>query len=339
MESLPSCARISGVTTSLWLAACVAALALLAGCGSSDRLPPAAEPAQAPPLRESPAGIVVPVGHKPEGLAYDPVTGLLAVGLKDPDRLALVDGRTGQVVRRIALPGSPRHLKLAAPGGPVLVPAEPADELLAVSLPAGRIRATRVGRAPHDAAAAGRSVFVADELGGTVSVMRNRRHVGTLDAPVQPGGVAASPDGRYVGVVGVRERALEVFDARTLRPAGKVHVGIGPTHVVGGGGRFFIVDTSGNGLIEVRQHPLRVHRRTHLEGAPYGIAQDPVRRRYWVTLTAKNRVAELTDHRVLRSFPTVRQPNSVAVDTSTGRVFVASRKEGTLQLLDPGPWP
>lgn len=325
------------MTTSLRLTAGVAALALLAGCGSSDRLPPAAEPAESPALGESPAGIVVRVGHKPEGLAFDPMTRLVAVGLKDPDTLALVDGRTGQVVRRIALPNSPRHLKLAAPGGPVLVPAERADHLLEVSLPAGRIRAIHVGRGPHDAAAAGRSVFVADERGGTVSVVRDGRRVATLEAPVQPGGVAASSDGRYVGVVGVRERALEVFDARTLRPAGKVHVGLGPTHVVGGGGRFFVVDTSGNGLIEVRQHPLRVHRRTHLQGAPYAIAQDPVRRRYWVTLTARNRVVELTDHRVLCSFPTVRQPNSVAVDTTTGRVFVASRKDGTLQLLDPRP--
>jgi DNA-binding beta-propeller fold protein YncE len=49
-------------------------------------------------------------------------------------------------------------------------------------------------------------------------------------------------------------------------------------------------------------------------------------------------VAELTDRRVLRTFPTVRQPNSVAVDPRTGRVFVASRKDGVLQLFDPPPY-
>jgi hypothetical protein len=87
----------------------------------------------------------------------------------------------------------------------------------------------------------------------------------------------------------------------------------------------------------VRFEPLRVHRRTHLAGTPYGIALDTARRRYWVTLTALNQVAELTDHRVLRRFPTVRQPNSVAVDARSGRVFVASRTEGTLQFFDPPP--
>jgi DNA-binding beta-propeller fold protein YncE len=52
-------------------------------------------------------------------------------------------------------------------------------------------------------------------------------------------------------------------------------------------------------------------------------------------LTAENRLVELTDRRALRTFPTVRQPNSVAVDPTTGRVFVASRRTGTVQLFDP----
>jgi DNA-binding beta-propeller fold protein YncE len=317
--------------------ALAAALGAAACGGSSDRLAPAAEPARSPPLDQQPAGRVVAVGHKPEGLAFDPVTGLLAVGLTNPDRLALVDRDTGRVTRRIRLPESPRHLKLAAPGGPVLVPAERANAIVEVSLPSGRPRPTRVGRFPHDVARAHGRLFVGDELGHTLSVVERGQRIETLPAPRQPGGVAAIADRDHVGVVGVRERALEVFDARTLEPVGKVSVGIGPTHVVGAGERFFVVDTRGDALLEVRLDPLRVHRRTHVGGAPYGIALDTVRRRYWVTLTAENQVAELTDHRVLRRFPTVRQPNSVAVDPRTGRVFVASRKDGTLQFFDPRP--
>ena len=310
---------------------------LVACGGSSSRLPPAAEPAHSPPLERTPAGRVVAVGHKPEGLAFDAATGLLAVGLANPDRLALVDGATGRTVRRVRLPESPRHLTLAAPGGPVLVPAERADTIVEVALPRGRLRTTRAGRFPHDAARASGRLFVGDELGDTLSVVEKGRLLKKLPAPRQPGGVAATADARYIGVVGVRERALELFDTRTLDAAGKVSVGIGPTHLVGGGGRFFVVDTRGNALLEVRLHPLRVHRRTQLGGTPYGVAVDTERRRFWVTLTARNEVAELTDHRVLRRFPTVRQPNSVAVDPRSGRVFVASRKDGTLQLFDPPP--
>ena len=305
---------------------------------------------------------MVPVGHKPEGLAFDRRTGLLAVALTRPDRLALVDGRSGRTVRRVRLPGAARHLALARPGGPVLVPAEDTDQLVTVSLPGGRrratgagrrphatvsfaggrVRATRVGRQPHAAVAArgpaaGGRVFVGNERGSSVSVLEDGRELRRLNAPVGPGGLAATRGG-VVAVVGVRERAIELFDANTLTSRGRIPVGLGPTHVAARGSRFFVVDTRGNGLVEIHTDPLRVHRRTHLEGAPYGIAFDPRRRRFWVTLTASNRVAELTDRRLLRTFPTVRQPNSVAVDPVTGRVFVASRKDGVLQLFDPPPY-
>ncbi len=316
------------------------AAALLAGCGGSGSgLTPAAEPARSPPLAVAPAGRVVDVGHKPEGLAFDTRTGLLAVGLTNPDQLALVDGRSGRTMRRVPLAGAPRHLSLARPGGPVLVPAEKADELLEVALPGGGLRpAARVGRNPHDAVAAHGRVFVGNERGASVSVVEHGRQVRVLDAPVGPGGLAVTAGGTLVAVVGVRERELEVYHARSLRPAGTIPVGLGPTHLAARGDRLFVVDTRGDALLEVRTNPPRVHRRTHLAGAPYGIAYDPRRRRFWVTLTKLNRVAEITDRHVLRTFPTVRQPNSVAVDPRTGRVFVASRKDGTLQLLDPPPY-
>jgi DNA-binding beta-propeller fold protein YncE len=316
----------------------VAAVAMGAGCGgSSEELPPPPEPARSPPLKGRPAGRVLRVGHKPEGLALDPATGILAVGLRDPDALALVDSRRGRVLRRIRLPAAPRHLQLARPGGPVLVPAERANALVEVSLPSGGTRITRVGRQPHDAAAASGRIFVGDERGNTVSVVQGGRAVRTLEAPAAPGGVAATTDGRYVGVVAVRERVLRVLDVPTLRRVGQASVGVGPTHVVAGLRRFFVVDTRGEALLEVRLRgglPV-VHRRTHLAGSPYGVALDPRRGRFWVTLTGRNRVAELTDRRVVRTFPTVREPNTVAVDARTGRVFVTGRHEGTLQSFDP----
>jgi len=310
---------------------------VLAGCGSGSSLVPAAEPAHSPRLETRPAGRVLHVGHKPEGLAFDRRTGLLAVGLANPDRLALVDARSGRVLRRVALPESLRHLQLARPGGPVLVPAERAGLLVEVSLPAGRTRAVRVGDHPHDAAASGSREFVGNERGQTLSVVEHGEQERVLDAPAGPGGVAATRSG-LVAVVGVRSRTLALFDARTLRALGEIDVGLGPTHVVARGSRLFVVDTRGDALLEVLTGPLRVHRRTHLAGTPYGIAYDAAHRRFWVTLTALNRVAELTDRRLLRTFPTVRQPNSVAVDPATGRVFVASRRDGTLQILDPPPY-
>jgi DNA-binding beta-propeller fold protein YncE len=334
-EAESSVRSTAGVRRVLLPIACVLAAS---GCGGSgDGLAPAAEPARSPPPDARPAGRIVPVGNKPEGLAFDRRTGLLAVALRRPARLALVDGHSGRTVRRVRLPGAARHLALAHAGGPVLAPAEDADELVAVSLPGGRLGATPVGRQPHAAVAAGGRFFAGNERGRSVSVVERGREVRRLEAPVGPGGLAATRGG-VVAVVGVRERAIDAFDANTLRSLGRIPVGLGPTHVVARGKRFFVVDTRGNGLIEILMDPLRVHRRTHLEGAPYGIAFDPERRRFWVTLTASNRVAEVTDRRLLRTFPTVRQPNSVAVDPESGRVFVAGRREGVLQMFDPPPY-
>jgi DNA-binding beta-propeller fold protein YncE len=302
-------------------------------------LPPAAEPAPAPPLAERPAGRVVPVGSKPEGAVADPVTGLVAVGLREPDELALVDGRTGEVTKRVRLPGAPRHLQLASGGGPVLVPAERADALARVTLPTGAARSVPVGIFPHDATQAGGRIFVGDERGNTLSVIDGDR-VRSVPIATQPGGLAAIDGGRAVAVVSVRQRVVEVYDTDTLEQLGSAPAGAGPTHVIAGSqGRFYVADTAGDGLLVFETRPeLRLSRRVALLGSPYGVTVDRERARLWVTLTARNELVELSGGarpRVLRTFPAVRQPNTVAVDPATGRVFVTGRVEGVLQLFDP----
>lgn len=239
-----------------------------------------------------------------------------------------------RVLRRVRLPEAPRHLALAAAGGPVIVPAEKSNQLVEVALPSGDVRVTAVGDTPHDAAVVGKRIFVGDELGHTMTVLEGGRRIARLPVPRQPGGVVATWDRRAVAVVGVGERALELFDARSLRSLGRIPIGIGPTHVIAEPGRLFVVDTRGDALLEVRTDPLRIVKRRSLRGAPYGVAYDAQRRRLWVTLTATNDVAQLPGP---KRVPTVRQPNSVAVDERSGRVFVASRKDGTLQAFDPSP--
>jgi DNA-binding beta-propeller fold protein YncE len=317
-------------------------LAGAAGCGSVTfvgDLPPAAEPASSGPLTERPAGRVVPVGFKPEGVVADPVTGLVAVGLREPDELALVDGRSGEVARRVRLPGAPRHLQLAGDGGPVLVPAERADALTRVSLPRGVPDSVPVGMFPHDATRAGGRIFVGDEHGNTLSVIDGDQARG-FPIATQPGGLAPIDGGRAVAVVSVRERVVELYDTETLELLDSAPAGAGPTHVIAGSqGRFYVADTAGDGLLVFETRPeLRLTRRVALLGSPYGVTVDRVRARLWVTLTAANELVELSGGarpRVLRTFPTVRQPNTVAVDPATGRVFVTGKAEGVLQLFDP----
>jgi len=322
--------------------ALVLLLALLAGCGSAPReeLPPAAEPASSPPPAAKPDGRLVPVGFKPEGIVADPRTGLVAVGLRSPDELALVDGASGTVEQRVPLPAAPRHLALERDGGPVLVPAEDADELLRVSLPGGALDTLPTGREPHDAAAAGERVFVADEFAHTLTVFEADRPVSRLRVALQPGGVTPLDQGRQVAVVSVRERVVEVFDVESGRRTGRAGAGVGPTHAVSDGGNYlFVTDTSGDALLVYHLRPrLELIRRYPLRGSPYGIAIDNRRHRMFVTQTALNQLTELIvggRPSLVRRYATPRQPNTVAVDEATGRVFVTGKVDGVVQLLDP----
>jgi len=313
----------------------------LAACGSSKELPPSPEPASAPTTAEQPAGRVVRLGGAPEGAILDPGADLLAVALRRPAALALVDPASGKLDRRVALPGAARHLQLVGPGAPVLVTAEDADRLIEVTLPKGRTTSIPVGRQPHDATAAAGRIFVGNELGDTVSVIERGQVIRTLPAPVHPGGLAVPAPG-LVGVVAVKERKLALYDARRLRELGRVDAGVGPTHIVGDGrGRLFVVDTQGDAVLVYRTRPqLALESRTYVAGMPYGIAVDPGRNRLYVTTTSTNRIVDLAlrgNHPPIAvdSYPSVRQPNTVAIDPRSGRLFVLGRSGGELQIITP----
>jgi DNA-binding beta-propeller fold protein YncE len=310
------------------------------GCGEGvPSLPPAAEPARSPPLTAPPAGETVALlGGLVEGLAVDPRTRLAAAITRDPQALTLVELDSGLIARRVPLPAVGRHLELARPGGPVLVPVEGADVLITVPLPDGPPLQTPVGDFPHDVAVAGARAFVADEMGDTITVVERGEAVRTVEAPVQPGGIVVG--GGYVAVVAVAERVLRTYDPRTLESLGEVSAGVGPTHVVAAGSRAFVADTGGDAVLELRLGPApELVRRTAVAGAPYGLALDRRRDRLWVTLTARNEVVEYSIAagrlREIARHPSVRQPNTVAVDPETGDVLVAGKAGvGPLQRIE-----
>jgi DNA-binding beta-propeller fold protein YncE len=285
-----------------------------------------------------PAGSRVRVGASPEGIVVDPRAGVVVVAVRDPAALVLLGARSGRVLRRVQIAAAPRHLELAGPSGPVLVPTEPVDELIELSLPRATLRSIPVGSHPHDAAEVARRVFVGDEFGRSVSVLAGSRVVAQIRGFVQPGGLAAVGGG--VAVVDVRADTLTLIDARSLHVLGSAAGGQGPTHVVAEDGRLFVADTRGNAVLSYETRPrLRLVSRLALPGTPYGIAIDRERRRLWLTLTATNELVELAiDRRSPRridSYPTDRQPNTIAVDPSDGRVFVADAGPGVVQLIDP----
>ena len=120
------------------------------------------------------------------------------------------------------VPGFARHLQLAAPGGPVLVPVESINALIRIDLPDGRAEPLILtGTVPHDATQAPNgAVFVANEHGGTVSVVHGDDIVKVFTDSVQPAGLA--PVGDLVGLIDVRKNDLTIYDAASLTIVGSV---------------------------------------------------------------------------------------------------------------------
>ena len=298
-------------------------------------LPPPAEPGDAPAARtDLPGAITALPGGEPEGAVVDPKTGILAVALRAPDRVALLDpsGR----VRDGAVPGAARHLVSGGPGV-VLVPSEDRGTLLQLQLPEGRVTGSiPVGSQPHDAVPTPAGIAVTNEFGGSVALARPGQPVATAGGLVQPGGLTAT--GGRIAVVDVRTNSLHVLDT-SLRTVAVLPAGRGPSHVRPiDGNRVAVADTRGHAVLtyQITGTP-RQTGTTPVPGRSYGLATDPARGLVYTTMADRNEVLRLrvdADGRLVdpRSLPTVAQPNSVAVDPS-GTVFVVGQRGAQVQRL------
>ncbi|HEY2088271.1 MAG TPA: hypothetical protein VGH54_19920 [Mycobacterium sp.] len=341
---------------------CFLAIGLLViGCSSDARSPapvtastravtPAAEPATAGAPAVPPTGKMVPLGNAPEGIVVG-MSGVGAVAVRNPNGIKLIDADTGVVRQTVPTVGAARHLSLAGPNGPVLVPLESSDELCELSLADGRVTLTAagVGRQPHDAVrTAGGTIVVTNELGGGVVFVRDAAVVGSLSAgPVQPGGVAALGD--YAAVADVQGNGVWVYDGTTGRLLAHGPLGSKLTHAVAlSGDLAAFADTDGGAVFIERIDPqLAQIAKVDAPGKPYGLAYDAARRRLYVTLTSSNLmrlidVSDATQPRILGDVPTVQQPNSVAVDPRSGDVLVTGSAPGgrsSLQIVTPALLP
>lgn len=313
----------------------------IAGCGgaTSPEFGPAAEPAESPPITMKPAGKVVSIGAGAEGLVFDETSDSVALGLREDYRLAFVDPAEMTIETQVPIPNPVRHLAVS-PDGVVAVPAESANTVFEISAARGVVAEVPAGEHPHDAVFADGKLFTADEFSDTVSVISDGEEVESLPAPVQPGGIAATGN-RFLALIAVSERVLQVYDARSNEVLGKVDAGTGPTHIETLGQDAFVADTEGDVIRRFRigSEPVETAQVT-APGTPYGIAVDPRRKRLWVTLTATNRLngysVDGPEMKKFASYPTIRQPNSVTVDPGSGDVFIASRTEGQLERISPG---
>lgn len=297
----------------------------------------AAEPATAPQTTTAPAGTTHEVAPGPQGIVYDKLTNSLAVAVHDPYRLLVLDPTTLRTKLAVRLPGQARHLQVSHAGGTALVGSETASTLVEVDLRTGSARSTKVQRHPHDAAGvANGDVLVGNELSGSMSVVRGGKVVHTFSDLRQPGGVIAA--GSTAAVVDVRGYTVTTYDLRTMKRTGRIAAGAGPTHgVLVRPDTIVVTDTRGGHVLVDTLHPLKQVGSLRLAGSPYGLAADPASGTAWVTLTGKNELVGLdvsgSTPEVIARYPTVRQPDTVAVAPGAKTLWVAGTHDGVVQRI------
>jgi DNA-binding beta-propeller fold protein YncE len=314
---------------------------LIAACGTAGNARPGvvpATPASAPLGGPGPVGTVDPLGAPATGVVVDPRTRTVAVALVDPPRLLL--RAPAAPPRQVPLPGPAADLVLAAEGGPLLVPVAAPGSLIRVPLDGGVPERTDLGGSAHGAVAVGGFTVVA--LGDRLEVLDGTRLrttiSGFLDAthvvPVGP------PDVTKVGVLDQGRTAVSVVDLSSGATSAALRAGNGAAGAVADRfGRMLVTDVRDGELLAFAGDPPVLRQRFPLPGAPYGLAYDGRRDLAWVTLTARNEVVGLDvaggEPVVVYRFPTVHQPDAVAVDPVSGRVYVVSASGAGLQVIDP----
>ncbi len=322
-------------------AAALLVAGLVAGCGNggepqhnSPLLP--AGPATAPRDGPAPAGTVLALGAPGAAVVVDPRTATVATALSDPPRLSL-SRLDGTALRQVPLPGPAAALALAAEGGPLLVSVAAPGSVVRVPLDGGAPSATDVDGVPRGAVMVGDRIVVA--LGERLLVIEG----GKLQRTVPGFADAASltPAGLKVGVLDRARTAVSLVDPVSGEVGPALRAGNGAVSAVADRfGRMLVTDVRDGELLAFGGDPLLLRQRFPLPGAPYGLAYDGRRDLAWVTLTARNEVVGLDmaggEPVVIHRFPTVHQPDAVAVDPVSGRVVVVSATGAGMQVIDPG---
>jgi DNA-binding beta-propeller fold protein YncE len=301
--------------------------------------PTAATAARSPAAEAEPAGIVTALSGTPTSMIVDARTRLLAVAVDEPPSVLLyrLDAAGLAQPSKVALPGPADTLTLAAPGGPLLASTGSARALVRIALPGGTPAPAPIRGEPVSAAEFGDRTLVAVRDRKAVAVLGGDRIFRMISGGLYSADQVLST--RKGAVVLDRLRnALFELDVRAGTVDEGLRAGEGSTNAVTDRfGRVLVADTRGGALLAFSLDPLLLRQRFPVAGAPYGLAYDPERDLLWVTLTATNEVVGFDvaggQPEEKYRFPTVEQPDNVAVDPISGRVIVASAIGKGIQVI------
>lgn len=300
----------------------------------------AATPAASPAVQHPPTGQLLPGAGPVRGLLVDDASRTLIAVQDDPPQLTLRSLDALQSLARVvALPGRAGVVRLTKPGGPLAVPVGAAGRVIQVSLPDGGLGTqTPVAGGPTSAQTVGERTLATVQNGTAVAVLGSSGLERTITGFA--GASDVLPAGANAIVVDQLRTSVTEIDPATGAKLDALRAGNGATNAVTDKyGRVLVVDTRNGELLVFSTNPLLMRQRYPVPGTPFGLAYDPTRNLAWITLTDRNEVVgfAMTGGEPVEKyrFPTVRQPNSVAVDARTGQVVIGSAADGEVQVMQP----
>lgn len=186
----------------------------------------------------------------------------------------------------------------------------------------------------------GRRLYVTCNLARCVRIVDTVRNevTGELPAGFLPFGIAVTPDGRKAYVTNWGDGDVSVLDLDASRPLARVATGGLPCGVVVSpdGRRVYVADANTDDVAVISTQKDAVIRRISFKpypGAPYGsvpngLALSPRGDALYVTLAGINAVARVDTRtlKVVGMAPAAWYPTGIAVDRSSGALYVVSSK-------------
>jgi DNA-binding beta-propeller fold protein YncE len=231
-------------------------------------------------------------------------------------------------------------------GSPVaLVTAESADEVVAVSLPSGKVLRRVHLHDPETIATGTTGPAVVASPSGTVTILawRTLRTVAVLHGFDSPELAAITPDGTWAYVTDAATGELSAIALASHRVVGSVFVGRGAHHlaIAPDGRRTWVAlgERATTIVVLDTSHPdrLRVIARIHPPTLAHDLAVAPDGRTLWVTSDVASHVSVLDTRtgRLLGSVPAGPPPQHVTfVPFGRPRAYVTSGYGSSIELVD-----
>ncbi|WP_043451397.1 YncE family protein [Jongsikchunia kroppenstedtii] len=322
---------------------------LAVGCSSSKSSSVAttepATPASATAVSQPPAGIVVPSGPIKQVVAL-PVPGQAATLSTDGRSLVITTFHnpaerrplvgTPPTTHTISLPAS----AAAVAAGPTGLLAAVPDAVLTIDPGTGAIARREISAPdPLSITAVDGDTTAVGTADGKVLLVHRSGDVDTISGLVRVDSLAAH-DGRLVALDRAQSAIAEV-DLSKKEFEGRQRAGNGAANVIADRyGRFLITNPRDGQLISFYGDPPVERFAFPVPNGPYGVAYDDNRNVAWVAESGANTVTgyELASGMPIQTkqSPTVRQPDSIAVDAAGGTLFIGSAAGDGLQAIALG---